>query len=173
MAAELGDLAFYRVIPIAQSVMIETELTFTDSRGSLLVILPTVLSRLLSYRQYNLSNNEAAGVLIGERRGSHLVVHQVSEPGKGDIRRRYFVDRRGPHHQAAVEDAFSRSSGRLQYLGEWHTHPEDVPSPSSTDLNSWKRYLIADEPMVLLIVGKNEIWAAKKCTSTVIPLLKI
>ncbi|ASK19254.1 peptidase [Halomonas sp. N3-2A] len=153
--------------------MIETELTFTDSRGSLLVILPTVLSRLLSYRQYNLSNNEAAGVLIGERRGSHLVVHQVSEPGKGDIRRRYFVDRRGPHHQAAVEDAFSRSSGRLQYLGEWHTHPEDVPSPSSTDLNSWKRYLIADEPMVLLIVGKNEIWAAKKCTSTVIPLLKI
>ncbi|WP_083007576.1 CBASS system CD-NTase/cGAS isopeptidase Cap3 [Halomonas sp. GT] len=153
--------------------MIEMELTFTDSQGRLLVVLPSVLSSLLSYRQFNLSSNEAAGVLIGERRGSHLVVHQVSEPGKGDIRRRCFVDRRGPHHQAAVEDAFSRSSGRLQYLGEWHTHPEDIPSPSSTDLNSWKRYLVADEPMVLLIVGRKEIWAAKKCNAKVIPLLKI
>lgn len=152
--------------------MIDTELTFTDTHNRLLVILPSVLGRLLSYRQLNLSCKEAAGVLIGERRGPHLVVHQASEPGKGDIRRRGFVDRRGPHHQAAVKEAFLSSSGRLQYIGEWHTHPEDVPSPSSTDLNSWKRYLVADEPMVLLIVGRTEIWAAKKCTTTIIPLLK-
>lgn len=97
--------------------MVNTELTFKDSFGSLLVVMPSAINRLLDHRQLDSSSNEAAGVLIGERRGSHLVIYDISEPGKGDIRSRYFVDRRGPHHQAAVDDAFARSSGRLQYLG--------------------------------------------------------
>jgi integrative and conjugative element protein (TIGR02256 family) len=61
----------------------------------------------------------------------------------------------------------------LQYLGEWHTHPEDSPSPSSIDLGTWQRHLNADnEQMVLLIVGRKEIWAAKKDSRTIIPLLE-
>ena len=153
--------------------MTEAEVTFTDSQGELLVLMPSVASRLLTYRQLNLYSTEAAGVLIGERRGSHLVVHQISEPGKGDIRRRYFVDRRGPHHQVAIDEAFVSSSGRLQYLGEWHSHPEDAPSPSATDLATWQRHLIADEQMALLIVGRKRTWAAKKYAGAIIPLFRV
>ncbi len=119
------------------------------------------------------SSNEAAGVLIGERRESHLVIYEISEPGKGDIRSRYFVDRRGLHHQAAVDDAFVRTSGNLQYLGEWHTHPENRPTPSSKDLKTWRRHLISQEPMILLIVGREQIWAAKKTSEEISPLLEI
>ncbi|MCJ8234689.1 MULTISPECIES: Mov34/MPN/PAD-1 family protein [Aeromonas] len=153
--------------------MTNIELTFTDKLGGLLVIMPSVLDKLLGYRQLDLLSNEAAGVLIGERRESHIVVHEISEPGEGDIRRRSFVDRRGPHHQATVDDAFVRSRGQLQYLGEWHTHPEDQPSPSATDLGSWRRYLVSQEQMVVIIVGRKEIWAAKKITEQIVPLLKI
>lgn len=153
--------------------MVNTELTFKDSFGSLLVIMPSAINRLLGHRQLDGSSNEAAGVLIGERRGSHMVIYDISEPGKGDIRSRYFVDRRGPHHQAAVDDAFARSSGKLQYLGEWHTHPEDQPSPSSTDLGTWRRHLVAKEQMVLLIIGRKQIWAAKKVAEKIVPLLKV
>ena len=153
--------------------MTETELTFADNQGGLLVIMPSSLNRLLTYCQLDSYSTEAAGVLIGERRGLHLVVHQISEPGKGDIRHRYFVDRRGPHHQVVVDKAFASSSGRLQYLGEWHTHPEDTPSPSSIDLGTWQRYLVANEQMALVIVGRKGIWAAKKYAETIIPLLEV
>jgi integrative and conjugative element protein (TIGR02256 family) len=71
-----------------------------------------------------------------------------------------------------VNEAFAQSSGRLQYLGEWHTHPEDQPSPSTTDLGSWRRHLIAQEQMILLIVGRTEIWAAKKINKQIVPLLR-
>ena len=153
--------------------MVNTELTIKDDFGSLLVIMPSVVHRLLDYRQLDGSSNEAAGVLIGERRGSHMVIYDITEPGKGDIRSRFFVDRRGPHHQAAVDDAFARSSGKLQYLGEWHTHPEDQPSPSSTDLGTWRRHLVAQEQMVLLIIGRKHIWAAKKITGKIVPLINV
>lgn len=153
--------------------MIDTELTFTDKDGGLLVIMPTPLKKMLAYRQLGCFSTEAAGVLIGERRGPHMVVHEISEPGPGDIRRRCFVDRRGPHHQIAVDEAFISSSGMLQYLGEWHTHPEDSPSPSSTDLGSWQRHLIGGhEKMVLLIVGRKEIWAAQKDARIITPLFE-
>lgn len=153
--------------------MVDSELTFTDNFGSLLVITPSVVNRLLRYRQLNASSNEAAGVLIGERRGSHLVIHDISEPGKGDIRRRCFVDRRGPHHQAAVDDAFARSFGTLQYLGEWHTHPEDIPSPSTTDLGTWQRNLLEKGPIALIIMGRKQVWAAKKTAQNVVQMSKV
>lgn len=137
------------------------------------MIMPSVVRRLLDHRQIGWSSNEAAGVLIGERRESHLVICEISEPGEGDIRSRYFVDRRGPHHQAAVDEAFARSLGSFQYLGEWHTHPEDRPTPSHKDLGTWRRRLIAQEPMILLIVGRKKIWAAKKTAEEIFPLLEI
>ncbi|MBR7781870.1 CBASS system CD-NTase/cGAS isopeptidase Cap3 [Undibacterium luofuense] len=153
--------------------MVDFELTFKDNNGHLLVIMPTVVTRLLVYRQLHWNSKEAAGVLIGERRGPHLVVQDISEPGNGDIRSRYSVDRRGSHHQTVVDEAFIRSSGTLQYLGEWHTHPEDKPSPSAKDLSSWRRHLVDSEQMLLVIVGREEMWAAKKIADTIIPLNKI
>ena len=173
MVAALGSLDIYLVSLIVIFAMATTELTFKDHSGGLLVIMPSVVSRLLKYRQMDESSNEAAGVLIGERRGAHLVIYEVSEPGKGDIRSRYFVDRRGLHHQAAVDEAFVRTSGSLQYLGEWHTHPENRPTPSLKDLKTWSRHLISQEPMILLIVGREKIWAAKKTSEGVFSLFEI
>lgn len=153
--------------------MTEVDLIYKNQHGGLLVIMPHALNRMLAHRQLDRYSNEAAGVLIGERRGPHLVVHEISEPGPGDIRHRCFVDRRGAHHQIAVDEAFKASSGTLQYLGEWHTHPEDVPSPSATDLGTWQQHLNAeDEQMVLVIVGRKEFWTAIKKSRTIIPLVK-
>lgn len=173
MAAAPDNPVTYLDNQTVKSAMTDTELTFTDNFGSLLVIMPSVLNKLLSYRQIDVLKKESAGVLIGERRESHIVVHEISEPGEGDIRRRCFVDRRGPHHQAAVDEAFARSSGALQYLGEWHTHPEDQPTPSATDLATWRRNLAAQDPMILLIIGRKDIWAAKKNIERIVQLLRV
>jgi len=155
--------------------MATAEMAFKDSEDNLVVIMTPVLKKLLSYRQQCLTSTEAAGVLIGERRGSHMIVKSMSEPGIGDIRSRYAVDRTGSHHQAAIDEAFFRSGGTLQYLGEWHTHPEDIPSPSFKDKISWKYQLTETEPepMILLIVGRKKLWAAKKERGLIIPIWEI
>ena len=53
-------------------------------------------------------------------------------------------------------------SGRiLTFVGEWHTHPESFPTPSSIDLNTWRavtRKNLAGST-VFLIRGYNGWWA--------------
>jgi len=142
--------------------MSSPELTFKDENGHLIVIMPTVLRQLLCYRQTASRSKEAAGVLIGECRGPHFVIQRISEPGPGDKRACVSVDRCGSHHQAAVDSAFDQSGGTLQYLGEWHTHPEDSPSPSHIDKSSWRKNIVCNSPKILIIVGRKRIWAGKK-----------
>jgi integrative and conjugative element protein (TIGR02256 family) len=151
----------------------DADLIFKDKKGNLVVIMGHVLKRLLSYRQLHHLTPESAGVLIGERRGQHLVVCDISEPGPGDIRQRYRVERRGTHHQSRVNEAFENSGGTHLYLGEWHTHPEDRPCPSETDRHSWRKNIVYDDSMLLLIVGRKGFWLGKKERELMIVFNKI
>ena len=153
-------------------MLIDNDLTFKDDKGHLVAIMSHVAERLMRYRQLHHLSKESAGVLIGERRGFHLVICDISEPGPGDVRERFNVDRKGHHHQAKVSAAFAKSAGTLQYLGEWHTHPEDNPTPSSKDHFSWKKGIHASNPMILLIVGRKTIWVGRKEGSSITSLLQ-
>lgn len=138
------------------------ELVFIDDFGNHVVIMSEVVQQLNSYRQMHYSSTEAGGTLIGERRGLHIVVTHISEPGPSDIRSRNRVERKGGHHQQKVDELFQQTGGFLVYLGEWHTHPEDLPQPSYTDIKSWLAGLNATEPMIMLIVGREGVWVGKK-----------
>lgn len=142
-------------------MQIDKDLTFKDENGHLVVIMSHIVQRIMRYRQLHHLSKEAAGVLIGERRGPHLIICDISEPGSGDVRDRFNVDRKGPHHQEKVTAAFVTSGGTLQYLGEWHTHPEDDPTPSSKDYLSWCK-IDASRPVTLLIVGRKRLWIGIK-----------
>lgn len=147
--------------------MHETELTFKDSDGNLVVIMSSAYKKLYFYRQIKPENHEAAGVLIGERRGGHIIITHISEPGQDDISTRFSVNRKGRHHQLVVNQAFYESKGILNYVGEWHTHPEDDPTPSRLDLTSWKKNLTDPDPSILLIIGRRNIWVGKKVESQI------
>ena len=138
------------------------ELIFVDALDNHVVIMKAAVLKLYMYRQIHETSTEAGGVLIGERRGNHIVITDISEPGQGDFRSRTQFTRQGEHHQHKVNESFRTSFGYSVYLGEWHTHPEDYPHPSNIDLNSWRTKLKATQTMVMLIVGRNGIWAGKK-----------
>ncbi|EEE2268031.1 peptidase [Salmonella enterica subsp. houtenae] len=138
------------------------ELVFIDNFDNHVVIMSEVVQLLTSYRQMHYASTEAGGTLIGERRGQHIVVTHISEPGRDDVRSRNRIERRGDHHQQKVDELFQQSNGFLVYLGEWHTHPEDFPQPSYIDIKSWLTGLIAAEPMLMLIVGRKGVWVGKK-----------
>ena len=37
-----------------------------------------------------------------------------------------------------MDQLWEESDYRKMYLGEWHTHPEAIPSPSRIDICGWK-----------------------------------
>lgn len=144
-----------------------SELTYIDDNGHLVVIMPKVIEKLQSYRQLSPVSREAAGVLIGERRENHIVIHAISEPGQGDIRSRFTAVRKSPHHQELVNELHRTSDGTMNYVGEWHTHPEKFPAPSGIDKSSWYKDINSLEPMVLIIVGQCAMWCGKKIASRI------
>jgi integrative and conjugative element protein (TIGR02256 family) len=102
---------------------------------------------------------EAGGILIGNYRGPHVVVEACTTPYSRDCRRRHLFDRQDPGHQAAALDAWKRSGGTDTFVGEWHTHPVDHPTPSGLDLQTWHAVLRrTSEPLVFLIAGRFSFW---------------
>ncbi len=86
---------------------------------------------------------ERGGILLGRKLKDKedYVFDQVSEPAPGDKAGASFFKRQSEHHQSLVNGAWAESQGACNYLGEWHTHYENTPSPSSIDIKSWKKLM--------------------------------
>lgn len=136
---------------------------FVLSNDGKLKISEDVLKSMFMYVQDQRHKREAGGVLIGRfiKNSKHIVVDEISVPMAGDVRSRAFFKRGVKKHQKVIDNAWERSNGTLNYLGEWHTHPENYPSPSSIDLSSWKSKLTNDtfssRYLYFIIVGIEEI----------------
>jgi integrative and conjugative element protein (TIGR02256 family) len=114
---------------------------------------------LQPYRQSKVSSTEAGGILLGYRRGPHLHVVDATMPAARDRRKRAAFWRLDPVHQLAATDGWARTQETMDYLGEWHTHPEARPSPSSVDLEEWRKVCSrTSEMMAFLIVGIDLCW---------------
>lgn len=121
-------------------------LHFKRPDGSVLKIGAEALGVMLSFRQLAPADKEAGGILLGRHiiDSRDVVVDEVSVPMKGDKRSRCGFERSNKPHQKVIDERWRTSGGTCQYLGEWHTHPEPVPHPSSVDVGDWKRRLKHD-----------------------------
>jgi len=125
-----------------------------------LIIFPKhLLARLHQYRQLKFWHREQGGIFLGRYRGNHIEVTEITLPQKDDISGRFFFNRCSPLHQKTAHQHWQNSNSEITYVGEWHTHPEQNPSPSSQDLNEWQTKLSdSNEPMLLCIVGQKTDW---------------
>lgn len=112
----------------------------SDERGFIL-LRPRALQLMMPFCQIGPKTTEAGGVLIGSLRGPHIEVIDCTQPMPNDLRRRHTFERRDTGHVAAIHAAMRSSSGTIGYIGEWHTHPELVPSPSGPDKVNWRNLL--------------------------------
>lgn len=99
------------------------------------------MERIDSFRQRDPNSDEAGGVLLGRilPMSAAVIVDQVTTPGHSDRRSRFRFFRAMRPTQKLVNNAWAVSDGTCNYLGEWHTHPEDDPQPSATDRKNWLR----------------------------------
>jgi integrative and conjugative element protein (TIGR02256 family) len=119
----------------------------------LILVNEEVLEMISSYRQSNPDDREAGGILMGKRRGEHLEITFSAAPQAKDIRSRVRFTRHPYGHQEIAEQRFKATNGEENYLGEWHTHPENHPTPSYIDTRDWKRLSKTHRVPLVVIIG--------------------
>lgn len=138
------------------------EMVFQLLDGRKILIRSTALKKMEKYRQYKLKDTEAGGILIGRILcdSNDFVVDDVSEPMISDIRKRYSFKRSASEHQIYFDSKWTSLDKHCFYLGEWHTHPEKIPTPSDVDLNDWNKIAKLDfesDHLFFLILGTERI----------------
>ena len=56
-----------------------------------------------------------------------------------DQQRLWMFARSDPSHQKAAEAAWLASGGTITFVGEWHTHPTGILTPSPRDFVTYAR----------------------------------
>jgi integrative and conjugative element protein (TIGR02256 family) len=122
-----------------------------------ILVEDAVTIALRQYRQTGAKIPESGGVLLGFRRVDHLHIVEATPPQSKDKRSRFSFDRLDSHHQKLAIRRWIESDETMDYLGEWHTHPQSQPTPSSVDIGAWRTICLEQlKPMIFLILGTSD-----------------
>ena len=136
------------------------------SAGSISVrIYPDALAIFEAYRQHRFFHREAGGQLFARVRANDWDIVTATGPRARDRRGRFSF---WPHRASEQQEIFEHHAKGLDYVGDWHTHPEDTPSPSPDDLTSIAEVVRQSTHhlpgFLLLIVGRRPfpegLWAS-------------
>ena len=118
----------------------------------------------------NEKHREIGGILMAEQinEGEFRIIDFSLDEITGSAA--HFV-RSPDYHRAALEAFFTRTGNdyaRYNYLGEWHSHPNHSPNPSTTDINSMNDLLDEESNIsfAILLIVKRGWWRRFLCTAT-------
>ena len=108
------------------------------------VMTGRALRELARHAAASSDGRETGGIVLGRDGGlgGDLHVLHCGDPGPVAVRRRSQFSRDVAHAQR-LADAAAASDGSA-WIGEWHTHLVDLPTPSDADLRTYRRLL--DDP---------------------------
>lgn len=128
----------------------------TPDRKRLVVFSPSAVKVFMKHRQRFPWQTEAGGILLGKRRGRHLEVLSATAPMPTDRRQPFFFEREALGHAEVARQAWLSGGGLVDYIGEWHTHPQRIPVPSRVDRTEWRKLSVGrseQSPLVVVVVG--------------------
>lgn len=130
------------------------------SNSGYLYIEQVVIDTISSFKQIPIKSDEAGGLLIGHFKPPHLHITNLTTPMPKDKASRTQYCREDPGHVKRLKSLYNLSSGKLNLIGEWHTHPERTPTPSSIDLNQWRKLQKKwpGQVTIFLILGTTGFW---------------
>ena len=153
------------------------KLVFNVSQSQRLIFTSAAVEQLENQIQKNHWQPEAGGVLLGRHLSDsgNIVIDEVTIPQPSDRRTRFSFFRSEAHERLARK-RWLEEANTLAYLGLWHTHPEDSPTPSFVDRNDWHQAIANDtfygERLFFPIIGRKEIRVWTKSRSSPIRELK-
>lgn len=141
-------------------------------------ITDEVVNRLCQHRQTDHEAPESGGQLFARLDGRRTVVCRATGPARTDRRGRFFFTPSRIRERREIRKLFREG---LHYVGDWHTHPEDVPKPSRMDQQSmadtFQKSKHELRALLLVIVGRRSppdgFWVAAHTAgkSTVLALV--
>ena len=169
-----GEVALPKRSLLEAEPRVEQPLTFERASEGRLHFGEEVLERMGAFVQDEPDKLEAGGLLMGRylKESKDVIVDAVTVPAEGDRRSRHGFYRAQKRHQRTLEHGWQESAHTQTYLGEWHTHPEPIPAPSSQDRSDWIRKLMHDDfgsHLFFLILGTEavRVWEGRRRQSFV------
>lgn len=110
-----------------------TAITFAD--GTELSLPTTVLESIHAHMNRKGFQIESGGILLGTRStvSPSFEITHASLPSRFDVAHKFsFIRKKDPANDK-IRSAWANSGGTVNYLGEWHTHDESLPVPSTVD----------------------------------------
>lgn len=106
---------------------------------------------------------ETGGLLLGWSTGpSAVVISHVIGPGPGANHQATSFLPDAPWQQNRLDHAYEAAGRRLQYLGDWHTHPQGACQLSSTDRATLRRIARHAEARVshpvMAVIAGGPLW---------------
>ena len=133
------------------------------------VITSDIVDAWKDAQQDDSFQKEQGGILAGyyDNLIDSLVISDITYPQEQDTSSRFSFLRRNHGHQNIMDDLWERSGHRKSYLGEWHTHNQPFPIPSSIDIRNWKKISKREQnfdELYFVIVGTQNIgiWCIKQ-----------
>lgn len=128
-------------------------------------ICSNVLNIMENHIQKGFFSHESGGILIGKENisNNNLVISHLTIPMSKDKQKHKRFFRRDKGHIETFNNLHKDSDKTLRYIGEWHSHPEDIPNYSSIDFNNWKK-ISEESPSIInhyhIIIGYEamRIW---------------
>lgn len=123
--------------------------------GQRIVFSSGVLAYFEKHRQTRWWQREAGGQLFARFELPTITIIEATGPRRADRRTRYSYH---PDRRAEQREIAARHSQGLNFIGDWHTHPEDTPSPSWRDDESMREVFTQSthglNGFLLVIVGR-------------------
>lgn len=99
------------------------------------------VERTLAAESERMAGFETGGVLVGfiDSRRNAVVVTAASGPGPNAHHGPFSFNRDRAFCQAFLDRHASATGGVIDFVGEWHKHPEADPRPSGVDVDTYRR----------------------------------
>lgn len=136
-----------------------------------IILEDNIKSKILEIQTTHSFRKEIGGILVGayDAESGGLYLTDMSFPCAGDQQSRFRFFRKSNGHQELMDYLWEESNHTKAYLGEWHTHDQEIPVPSATDKNTWKRIAKRNNNFYecyFMIIGRQEfiVWAVSDST---------
>lgn len=114
-----------------------TFLKYCSKDSSYEFIIPLAYFKKISKKAISCYPKEIGGVFIGfysnDFHSAKITKLLFNKKDEGSIFR---FSRNGDTLTKLLERAWKQSRGKEYYIGEWHSHPNSSPSPSTIDINN-------------------------------------
>jgi len=136
----------------------EYEYYTLNNINSAIHISKSVLKRIEEETKFHYPK-EFGGVFIGYKSDLHFIITDILIPDQYKNGQTIFIREPGTLNER-LSEIHKMTNGEIEYLGEWHSHPNGPTTPSRTDINAMQeiakdKNINIDKPLLMIAEVNN------------------